>query len=385
MFETFRRVTLMTCVGSLALCSSLLAETVKKVRVPDGGIQPQVAVDENGVAHLVYFKGTPDAGDLFYVTTKDGGANFSKAIQVNSGPGSAMAIGTVRGAHMALGRNGRVHVAWMSSRKADPKDPGGAPPMLYTRYDATGESFEPQRNVMQYAKGLDGGGSIAADDEGNVYVAWHAIGRKPGEENRQVYIARSSDEGKTFARETVAFSQATGACGCCGMRVYAGEDGKLYMLYRSATERVNRDMYLLVSKNNGAAFTGGMLQPWKANQCVMSTASFGTSAGQVVSSWETRGQVYFSRINKKTARPGQPVSAPGKGDGRKHPIVAGNDAGEVLLVWTEGTGWNKGGRLAWQLYSKDGKPADESGVAPGVPAWSFGAVFATKEGFTIVY
>ena len=36
-----------------------------------------------------------------------------------------------------------------------------------------GSAFEPQRNVMQFAEGLDGGGSVAADVQGNVYVAWH--------------------------------------------------------------------------------------------------------------------------------------------------------------------------------------------------------------------
>ena len=33
--------------------------------------------------------------------------------------------------------------------------------------------FEPQRNLMQETFALDGGGSVAADAEGNVYVAWH--------------------------------------------------------------------------------------------------------------------------------------------------------------------------------------------------------------------
>ena len=72
--------------------------------------------------------------------------------------------------------------------------------------------------------------------------------------------------------------------------------------------------------------------------------------------------------------------------GRKHPALAGNARGETILAWTEGTGWNKGGSLAWQVYDKDGKPTAEHGRAAGVPTWSLVAVFARPDGgFTILY
>ena len=32
-------------------------------RVPDGGIQPQVAVDAVGTVHMVYYRGDPAAGE----------------------------------------------------------------------------------------------------------------------------------------------------------------------------------------------------------------------------------------------------------------------------------------------------------------------------------
>ena len=38
----------------------------------------------------------------------------------------------------------------------------------------SGTAFETERNVIHAAYGLDGGGSVAADDQANVYVAWHA-------------------------------------------------------------------------------------------------------------------------------------------------------------------------------------------------------------------
>src|SRR5437588_6051208 len=95
-----------------ALCCWGHASHVSVMRVPDGGIQPQVAVDAAGTAHLIYYKGKESGGDIFYVREKADEKEFSKPIQVNGRPGSAMAIGTIRGAQLAVGKNGRVHVIW---------------------------------------------------------------------------------------------------------------------------------------------------------------------------------------------------------------------------------------------------------------------------------
>ena len=46
----------------------------------------------------------------------------------------------------------------------------------------------------------------------------------------------------------------------------------------------------------------------------------------------------------------------------------------------EGTGWQKGGALAWQLYERDGTPsATAHGRIEGIPAWSYGEPVALKD------
>jgi hypothetical protein len=52
-------------------------------RVPSGGIQPQVAVDEQGTVHLISFRGKPEGGDLYYTRSADGGRTFSPPLRVN--------------------------------------------------------------------------------------------------------------------------------------------------------------------------------------------------------------------------------------------------------------------------------------------------------------
>ena len=215
-------------VPALAPGRAASAPSVRLSRVPAGGIQPQAAVDAQGAVHLLYFQGEPGAGDVFYVKRGPKG-EFGAPIRVNSGVGSVIAAGTVRGAHLAVGRGGRVHAAWMGSKGAQPAGPGGAHPMLYARLADGGREFEPQRNLMQFAAGLDGGASVAADAAGNVYVAWHAgIGR--GEAARRMWVARSVDDGATFARETAVDDGTTGACGCCGMRASSDPRGAVSIL-----------------------------------------------------------------------------------------------------------------------------------------------------------
>jgi hypothetical protein len=70
----------------------------------------------------------------------------------------------------------------------------------------------------------------------------------------------------------------------------------------------------------------------------------------------------------------------------KHPVAIGNTRGEVLLVWAEGTGWDKGGSLAWQVYDHKGNPLAVKGRAAGLPTWSLPTAFAEPDGnFTIIY
>jgi hypothetical protein len=362
------------------------ADKVRLLRVPDGGIQPQAVVDAKGTVHLIYFKGDPAAGDVFYAHSEDG-EKFSRPLRVNRRAASAIAIGNIRGAHLAVGKGGRVHVTWMGSGKAEPKAPGKATPMLYARLNDAGTAFEPERNVIQSAAGLDGGGSVAADAAGNVYVFWHAPapGGK-GEAARRVWVARSADGGKTFGPEQAAFDGPTGACGCCGMRAFAAGDGTVFALYRSAQEVVHRDTWLLTSADKGATFAGLKLHEWNEGGCPMS--SFFLTAGKsgVLAAWETKEQVYFTTLGATTGKPGRPVAAPGAAPRRKHPVVAVNAAGETVLAWTEGMAWDQGGSVAWQVYDKDGRPTAERGRARGVPVWSLVAVFARPDGgFTIVY
>jgi hypothetical protein len=366
------------------------AADVRILRTPNGGIQPQAAVDAAGTVHLIYYKGNERGGDIFYVRRRAGEKDFSPAIRVNTHEGTAIALGSIRGAQLAIGKNGRVHVVWdgmgTSAQKMKVGDKEAAP-LLYARMNDAGTAFEPEKNVITYAFGLDGGSSVAADRDGNVYVAWH--GRAPdapeGEKGRALFVARSSDEGKTFEREKRAISKEIGACACCGMRAFADSKGAVYILYRAATDGTERGETLLVSPKPGTDFRIAFTHPWQATICPMSSAGISESNNGALITWETGDQVYFGRIDSGTMRVSTPVT-PAPGKKRKHPAAVENPAGETLLVWTEGTAWAKGGSLGWQVFDSAGKPITKEEHTPGVPVWSLVTAFPNPDGgFTIVY
>ena len=363
-------------------------------RVPGGGIHPQVQTDSRGRVHLIYFKGEPRHGDIFYVRSDDGGMKFSSPVRVNSQPDSAVIIGTIRGPHLAIGKGDRPHVAWMGSDKAKPKAGANAVPMLYTRLNDAGDAFEPQRNVIQNHPGLDGGGSVAADREGNVYVAWHAPphgdgaggAHGHGEEDRQVWVARSRDDGTTFAAEVAAIPKKTGVCGCCGLNIVAASDGRVFIVFRSATAMVNRDIHVLASKDFAKTFEIASVDPWKVGKCVMSTAAFAQRGSDVLAAWETEEQIHLAILNGQTST-NESFAIPGPAKSRKHPSIAANGRGQYAVVWTEGTGWDKGGAVAWQVFDQQDRPiSGQAGRLNGLQPWSVPSAYAAPDGsFKVVY
>jgi len=370
------------------LCLSLVAATlfgapdIQVVRTPNNGIQPRAIMDRAGTLHLLYYVGDHVQGDLFYVKSADLGATWSSPLRVNSESGSAIATGTIRGGQIAIGQNGRVYVAWNGSPKMQTAQ--REEPMLYSRLNNSHTAFEPERNLMSRTAGLDGGGAVAADSSGHVYVSWHGRDRNtpPGEAGRRVWIAESKDNGTTFATEQPAWNEPTGACACCDMAMFVDSKNVLRLLYRSATANVHRDIYLLTSPRETRTFEGRKLDTWNINACPMSSMDFAQTGNKVEGAWETRGQVYFEDL---TATGSAPVSAAEGGQNHKHPRLAIAPDGETVMTWTEGTGWNRGGSLAWQLYDAAGKPLGKKCTAPGVPAWSFGAVVTKPGGFLILY
>ena len=169
------------------------------------------------------------------------------------------------------------------------------------------------------------------------------------------------------------------------MKAFADGAGNVFALYRAAGEKVNRDATLLMSRDHGASFNKVFAHPWVEMKCPMSSASISESKGRVRAAWETEGQVYFASLSGQPPKMSEPISPPGKGQ-RKHAVCVATARGDVLMVWAEGTGWQRGGALAWQMFSADGKPTEIKGRKPGaVPVWGLPAAVARGDEFVVIH
>ena len=354
---------------------------VEIIATPDGGIQPQAAIDTAGTIHLLYFKGEPGGGELFYVRRKARDSGFTAPLRVNSEAGTAIATGSVRGGQIALGRGGWIHVAWNGSK---PIERGGVKqtPMWYARLAPGGGTFEAQRPIGTQTKNLDGGGSIAAGADGHVFVVWHAAGAEEGEPHRPIYVATSADDGGRFAPEK-AFPNDGGACGCCGVETLVDPKGRLQILYRSAGAMIHRDaMWLTIGPQGASAPV--QLQPWELPACPMTTFAMAATPAGIVAAWETQQQIYSAVLDPdhRTLSAVAPMAGAAV---RKHPSVAINSAGDRLIAWTEGTAWARGGTVAWALLSPKGAPMARASSAGAVPVWGLVSAIARPDRTFVVF
>jgi len=352
------------------------APRVEHMTVPDGGIQPQAAIDARGTIHLIYYKGAPAGGDLYYVRRGAADTAFSTPLRVNSESSSAIAAGAVRGGRLALGRNGWVHVAWNASHPVE-HNGESITPMWYTRLAPGSRAFEPQRAIGTHVTSLDGGGTVAADATGRVYVVWHAMGAEPGEMHRPIYVASSRDDGGQFAADQI-FASEGGACGCCGVRALVDAAGRLQVLYRSAGGGIHRDATWMTIGAQGA-HPSVRLQPWELPACPMTTFALAESRDALVGAWMIERQIFTATLNPAT----RTASAPSPMDGtapRDHPAIAINREGVRLFAWIEGANRSRDGSVAWEMRNASGTPIASERAAGTVPPLTLLAPIALPDG-----
>ena len=363
-------------VMCIALGGLAEATTVRLERVPEGGVQPQIATSAGGVLHLVYLHGEPGACDVRHAMKKPGDREWGAPGTVNSESGTAIAMGTIRGAQISIGGDGTVHVVWNG-----PGSKQAPSALFYSRLVPGVTAFEPQRNLLGDSEALDGGASVAAGSGSEVFLVWHGrpAHAAPGETGRVVFVRRSTDSGRTFAPAKIANLDYAGVCACCSLRSFIAPGGDLLTLYRAARRLDERDVTLLVSHDGGETFAPRILGPWAIAACPMSSMSMAAAGAQTRAVWEADGKIFSALLG------GTSSAIAVSGDKARHPALATNASGEAVIAWSVGTGWQRGGGLAWQLLDAEGNPAGQPGSARGMPVWGSAAAYAESKGFVVMF
>ena len=360
------------CVPASSGKSVPATDAVVQWHVPDGGRLPHALIDDEGTTHLVYVRGEPVEGDLMYVTRESGATTWSEPAQVNSEPGTVTGIGPIDGGHLAQGRDDRLHVTWFRINPVE---------FFYTRTRSDGQGFEPQFGVAS-GTGAEAGSTLAADDDGNVFMFWHDGGLEDA--HRSVYVTVSHDDGLIWEPARPVSAEGEGACACCNLRASRDPQSVVRVSYRGARENVHRGQRLLTSRDGGQTFTDELIQSWELGACPVSTTTLAEGPTGTIVAFETQGQVYFANTTDLASAVSPTGSA---GSRRKNPTVAVNHRGEVLLAWADGPGIRSGGTLHWQLFDSDRQPVSApSGGQGTIHDGSVAVTLAQPDGtFAIIY
>ncbi len=261
------------------------------------GDQPGLAVAPDASVYVVWTARVESAGahgtDLYLSVSNDRGQSFASEVKVNDDKAPA-----AHGMHsLAVANDGRIYVGWLDERNVSKPQP----------------STKAEGHHM--------------------------------ESNRDLFLAYSTDGGRTFSANRKV---ATEACPCCKTSLAVSPDGTLYAGWRQVLPGNFRHIAVVSSKDGGASFSSPVIvsdDRWVLQGCPVSGPSLSVdNAGSLKVLWYAAGEgdapglyVSESRDNARSFSPRQLIS---QEEVRGTPaLTAGNNA--IALWQTSGTAETK--------------------------------------------
>ena len=210
-----------------------------------------------------------------------------------------------------------------------------------------------------------------------------ALHGAPPPVSKALLLARSTDEGETFATPApIESDYPGGACACCALRAVLRADRSLLLGFRGAHQNV-RDVYVLREAGASPRFRSIRVSAddWTFEGCPMAGPSLeAVGADEIRVAWMSRDQVYRS-VSRDGGRSFGPRIAPSDGSGgrRTLPLTVSGAHGEQLFAWIES------GRVRWEQIGAEETPIGSCDNGP-VGADTRVTAFADPDGgFVLVY
>ena len=248
-----------------------LTITAKPVRVSTSGdvdiAEPAIASSSDGKVYVAWVSHHQDGkADVMVARLNDNGQPQGTPVRVNPQPGIAKAW---RGdpPTMTVSRDQTIFISWTARVEADE---GHATDLFVSASRDEGRTFtEPVKVNDDQKPAGHGMHSMAVAGDGRVYVAWldeRNIAPMPAmdpkmkqatkghhmESNSEVFIASSSDGGRTFSANKRV---ASDVCPCCKTALAVASDGRVYLSWRQVLPGNFRHIAVASSSDQGQTFS----------------------------------------------------------------------------------------------------------------------------------
>lgn len=299
------------CSLFLAGCNRSTAHEATKVKPAPAPLQlsaegvdaaePTTAVASDGSFYVAWVNHeVKNQADVMLTRFDGGGKAVGAPVRVNPQAGVATAW---RGDQpsVAVAKNGSVFVVWTARVEADGKK--GTDLYLSVSNDA-GQTFAaPVKINDDKSPAAHGMHSLGVAGDGRIYVSWlderNVHVPKPStkadghhmESNRELFIADSSDGGRTFSRNRKI---AGDACPCCKTALAVAPDNTVYIGWRHVLPGNFRHIAVTSSTDRGATFSKPVIvsdDKWMLEGCPVSGPSLSVAeSGVLTVLWYAAGE-----------------------------------------------------------------------------------------------
>jgi BNR repeat-like domain len=321
--------------------------------------EPAIATASDGAVYLAWVNhGPQNQADVMLARYTSDGQLQNSAVLVNTEPGAATAW---RGdpPTVTVAPDNTVLVGWTARDKSES---GHASTLFVSASRDRGKTFDRPIKVNDDSKpAVHGMHSLAVGQDGRIYVAWldernitpmpmndmkmdPSKGGHHMESNRELFLAYSTDDGRTFsANQRIA----TDVCPCCKTALAIGPDGHVYVSWRQVLPGDFRHIAVAGSTDGGKTFSTPVIvsdDQWVLKGCPVSGAGLSVDgAGKLRVLWyagaeNTQPGIYWSE-SQDGGRSFSPRKLLAPGFARSTPVLVSDGPNNPFAIW-ESSGTN---------------------------------------------
>ena len=251
------------------------------------GQMPNMTRDQSNTIHVVYGYGD----SILYISSKDG-ISFTSPSLIAVLP--KLSAAAMRGPQIAAAANGLVVTACTNTGN------------IYSYEKMASGKWSKALRVNDVNETAKEALMALSADGLNAYAIWLGVKSPKGQ---KVYGAKSIDGGKTWAKNVLVYANPEGTvCECCKPSVVV-KGNNVYVMFRNFLDG-NRDLYLIKSADGGKSFGRAKKLgngSWKLNGCPMDGGGLVIDkSGNPETVWRREGKIY-------SASPGMPEKEIGEG------------------------------------------------------------------------